>query len=167
MATKKHFFRFGSFSINDGSQIRFWEDRWLGNSTLREQSPALYTILWHKRDTIYILSPPNVLFRQLSVGFDEFWWNLHANGNFLVDFLYKAIIQSDIPFDNNKEIWKIKIPLKTKIFAWYLRRGVFLTKYNLVKWNWHGMCFFLSSRWDNQTHNSNAALPDMYGQSSK
>jgi hypothetical protein len=44
MATKKHFFHFGSFSINDGSQIRFWEDRWLGSSTLREQSPALYTI---------------------------------------------------------------------------------------------------------------------------
>jgi hypothetical protein len=37
MATKKNFFRFGSFSINDGSQIRFWEDRWLGNTTLHEQ----------------------------------------------------------------------------------------------------------------------------------
>jgi hypothetical protein len=38
----------------------------------------------------------------------------------------------------------MKIPLKTKIFAWYLRRGVILTKDNLVKRNWHGstICVF-------------------------
>lgn len=35
IATKKHFFPFGSFSIKDGSEIRFWEDKWLGNATLR------------------------------------------------------------------------------------------------------------------------------------
>jgi hypothetical protein len=32
----------------------------------------------------------------------------------------------------------MKIPLETKIFGWYLRRGVILTKDNLVKRNWHG-----------------------------
>jgi hypothetical protein len=32
----------------------------------------------------------------------------------------------------------MKIPLKTKIFAWYLRRGIILTKDNLVKRNWQG-----------------------------
>jgi hypothetical protein len=31
----------------------------------------------------------------------------------------------------------MKIPLKTKIFAWYFRRGVILTKDNLAKHNWH------------------------------
>ena len=38
----------------------------------------------------------------------------------------------------------MKIPLKNKIFAWYLRRGVILTKYNLIKRNWHGspQCVF-------------------------
>jgi hypothetical protein len=36
MATKKDFFRFGSFTIKDGSEIRLWEDKWLGNTTLRE-----------------------------------------------------------------------------------------------------------------------------------
>jgi hypothetical protein len=162
MAAKKNFFRFGSFSINDGSQIRFWEDQWLGNTTLREQYPALYTIVRHKSDTIATVmatSPPNVSFRrnligprltawnallqrldsiQLSAGSDVFRWNLHANGIFSVASLYNAIIQSDIPVDNNKKIWKMKIPLKTKIFAWYLRRGVILTKDNLVKRNWHG-----------------------------
>jgi hypothetical protein len=38
----------------------------------------------------------------------------------------------------------MKITLKTKIFGWYLRRGVILTKDNLVKRNWHGstQCVF-------------------------
>jgi hypothetical protein len=30
MATKKHFFGHGKFSIKDGSDVRFWEDKWLG-----------------------------------------------------------------------------------------------------------------------------------------
>jgi hypothetical protein len=72
---------------------------------------------------------------QLSAGSDVFRWNLHANSIFSVASLYNAIIQSDIPVDNNKKIWKMKIPVKTKIFAWYLRRGVSLTKDNLVKRN--------------------------------
>jgi hypothetical protein len=70
---------------------------------------------------------------QLSTRTDEFRWNLHPNGKFSVDSPYKAIIQSDIPVNNNKKIWKMKIPLKTKKIGWYLRRGVILTKNNLVK----------------------------------
>ena len=36
MATKKLFFPYGSFSIRNGSEITFWEDIWLGHSSLRE-----------------------------------------------------------------------------------------------------------------------------------
>lgn len=38
----------------------------------------------------------------------------------------------------------MKIPLKNKIFAWYLRHGVNLTKDNLIKRNWYGslQCVF-------------------------
>jgi hypothetical protein len=32
----------------------------------------------------------------------------------------------------------MKIPLKTKVFAWYLRQLVILTKDNLARRNWHG-----------------------------
>ena len=38
----------------------------------------------------------------------------------------------------NKRIWKLKIPLKIKIFLWFLKRGVTLTKDNLAKRNWQG-----------------------------
>ena len=40
--------------------------------------------------------------------------------------------------DNNKKIWKSKIPLKVKILMWYLQRGVVLTKDNLARRNWQG-----------------------------
>jgi hypothetical protein len=61
----------------------------------------------------------------------------NPNEKFSVGSLYKAIIQSDIPVNCNKKIWKMKIPLKTKKIGWYLRRDVILTKDNLVKCNWY------------------------------
>ena len=52
MTTKKYFFGYGSYSIKDDSEIRFWKYKWLGNTTLREQYTALYNIVRHKGDTI-------------------------------------------------------------------------------------------------------------------
>jgi hypothetical protein len=71
MAAKPKFFRFGHFSIKDGSQIRFWEDKWLGNASLQEQYPALYNIVRYKSDTIakvMATSPPDVTFRRDLLG---------------------------------------------------------------------------------------------------
>jgi hypothetical protein len=81
---------------------------------------------------------------QLSDAPDEFHWNLHKNGEFFVDSMYNALIHLHIPVDNNKMIWKMKIPLKTKVFGWYLCHGVILTKDNFAKRNWHGNKCFLS-----------------------
>jgi hypothetical protein len=36
------------------------------------------------------------------------------------------------------KLWKLKILLRIKVFRWYLRKGVVLTKDNLAKRNWHG-----------------------------
>jgi hypothetical protein len=168
MATKKHFFGHGNFLIQDGSEVCFWEDKWLGTTTLREQYPALYDIVCHKGDTIsHVLesNPPNVTFRrnlyssrltswenllqrlasvQLIDGKDKFQWNLRENGKFSVSSMYDALISSDLLVLDNKKIWKMKIPLKNKFFAWYLCRGVILTKYNLIKRNWHVSKTFFS-----------------------
>jgi hypothetical protein len=59
--------------------------------------------------------------------------------------MFNALILPDVPVYDNKKIWKMKIPLK-KVFTWYLRRGVILTKDNLIKRNWHGCktCVFYS-----------------------
>jgi hypothetical protein len=88
----------------------------------------MYNIVRYESDTIATVmatSPPNVMFRrdllgprlaawnillrhldsvQLSLWIDVFCWNLHANSAFSIDSLYKAILQSDIPVDNNKKI---------------------------------------------------------------
>ena len=52
MATKKYFFPNASFSIKNGSEIRFWKDRWLGQTTIREQYPALYDVVRYKGYTL-------------------------------------------------------------------------------------------------------------------
>jgi hypothetical protein len=78
MATKKFFFRYGTFIIKDGSQIRFWEDTWLGNRPLSEQYPALFGIVRRKSDTIASVmatSPPNVTFRRDLIGPRLIAWN--------------------------------------------------------------------------------------------
>jgi hypothetical protein len=49
---KEILFPFGYFSIRNGAEIRFWEDQWLGTTTLPEQYPALYNIVRYKGDTL-------------------------------------------------------------------------------------------------------------------
>jgi hypothetical protein len=78
MATKKHFFGLGTFAIKDGLEIRFWEDKWLGATSLRKQYPILYSIVRHKDDTIAKVletSPPNVSFRRDLSGQRLVSWN--------------------------------------------------------------------------------------------
>jgi hypothetical protein len=55
-----------------------------------------------------------------------------------------------------------------KLFEWYLRKGVILTKDNLAKRNGHGSkkCFFVIKMKQSNIYSSNIVLPDLYGQSS-
>ena len=64
-------------------------------------------------------------------------WNLDQWGEFSVKSHYLGLIYQNVP-NLNKRLWKHKAPLKIKIFLWYLRRGVILTKDNLAKLNWQG-----------------------------
>ena len=68
---------------------------------------------------------------------DKFRWNLHQNGKFTVKSMYDAMVHSDVPVDNRK-LWKLKMPLRVKIFLWFLNRGVILTRDNLARRNWQG-----------------------------
>jgi hypothetical protein len=60
--------------------------------------------------------------------------------------MYQAFLDTDV-VPHNSYLWKIKIPLKIKVFLWLLYREVILIKDNLVKRNWHGniMCCFCDS----------------------
>jgi len=60
--------------------------------------------------------------------------------------MYLALIDDNV-LQINRPLWKLKIPLKVKVFIWLLHHGVILTKDNLAKRNWQGtqQCCFCSS----------------------
>ena len=72
---------------------------------------------------------------QLSKERDIFNQGLHNHGHFSVRSMYAYMTNQGTLF-TNKFIWKLKLPLKIKIFLWYRQRGVILTKDNLAKRNW-------------------------------
>jgi hypothetical protein len=71
----------------------------------------------------------------LTEGSEVFHWNLNTNKILSVESMYRVLVDTIVPVDNNHKIWKLKVPLKIKFFAWYLRRGVILIKDNLAKQN--------------------------------
>ena len=195
MAAKKFFFPHGSFSIRDGSEIRFWKDKWLGQSSLREQYPALYAIVRNKSDTIAKVlgtSPPNVSFRrrllgtrqaswnallirldsiQLSDCQDRFRWNLTKNGKLSVDSMYRALILPEIPVDtkDNNKIWKMKIPLKIRCLRGIYVEVSFLQKITLpnVIGTEVKSVFSVNMTRPLHTYSSSANSPGLYGQPSR
>jgi hypothetical protein len=145
--------------VSDGSQTRFWEDLWIGKVPLMVKYPTLYNLVRKKNMTVaQILSttPLNVSFRRalegvnwdnricivrsviavtLSEHMDSFKWT--ANKIFSVKNLYNdLVLRSGTPV--NCWAWNAKIPLKIKIFLWFLKNRVLLTKDNLVKRQWKG-----------------------------
>jgi hypothetical protein len=67
MNIKDLFLSMGKFKLQDGKQIRFWEDKWLGDNTLKVQYPNLYNIVWKKSaivTKIFSTQPLNLSFRR-------------------------------------------------------------------------------------------------------
>ncbi|WVZ51124.1 hypothetical protein U9M48_002300 [Paspalum notatum var. saurae] len=82
-------------------------------------------------------SPLNIFFRIGLVGNKLLeWHNLITN-------LIHALISNGT--NMSQEIWRLKIPLKIKIFLWFLKKGVLLTKDNLVRRNWRVL--FRETHW--------------------
>ena len=52
MNVKDIMLSYGTFKIGDGTQTRFWEDKWLGPITLKEKFPALFNIVRRKHDIV-------------------------------------------------------------------------------------------------------------------
>ena len=150
MKVKAEFFQYGSFILKNGTQIRFWEDKWFGNTPLRDQYPTLYNIVRRKNDTVAkvlanenpalsfrrYLNGPNMHAWQslnnrlsniiLTDETDCFKWDLHQNGQFSVSSMYSTLINTHI-IPNNPMLWKIKVPLEVKFFLWLLYKKVILT----------------------------------------
>jgi hypothetical protein len=63
---------------------------------------------------------------------DVFIWNLHQHGQYSVRSLYTALI-NNLMAHMNKQIWQMRVPLKIKIFMWYMKKEVVLTKDNVAR----------------------------------
>jgi hypothetical protein len=161
MGVKDDFFMRGSMEVGNGQNTRFWEDAWLGDRPLCEQYPSLYCIVNQTNVSVaqvWNATPINIGFRralsgnrwdrwahlvvrlmgvQLSDNDDVFHWNLTASGQFSVKSMYLDLLDGHVG-DFKKYIWKIKVPLKIRIFMWFLLKRVILTKDNLKKRNWQG-----------------------------
>jgi hypothetical protein len=161
MRVKEKFFNCGNFVIGRGDTVRFWEDTWLGDSPLAHQYPSLYGIVQRKHvmiDTVLNSTPINVSFRRRITGSkwlswihlcrrlmgislndnqDKFRWTLTRSGIFTVKSMYAKMINSSVRF-KHMYLWKMKVPLKIKIFMWFLNKKILLTKDNLAKRNWNG-----------------------------
>ena len=73
-----------------------------------------------------------IAFVQLDDLQDSIKWSLTRQGSFTVQSMYKHLI-NQIAMPLNKLLWKLKLPLKIKVFIWFLIKGVILTKDNLKK----------------------------------
>ena len=51
--------------------------------------------------------------------------------------MYLDLINSG-PITRSLRIWKVKVPLRIKIFMWFVHKEVILTKENLIKRRWVG-----------------------------
>jgi hypothetical protein len=79
---------------------------------------------------------------------DKFIWGPHICGLFSVRSMYFLLMNT---LSVNRNIrWSLILPLKIKIFLWYLGRGVTLTKNNLAKRGWKG-CLKCSFRNQNKS----------------
>ena len=65
---------------------------------------------------------------------DKFSWALTNSGIFTVRSLYLDLMSGHTVV-LRKFIWKMKVPLKIRIFMWFLFRKVILTKDNLARRN--------------------------------
>ena len=77
---------------------------------------------------------------------DTYAWKLTSSRVFSVKSLYLEHMNGITRFNKNY-LWELKVPLKIKIFMWFLSRKVLLTKDNLIKRQWIGCkkCVFCGS----------------------
>jgi hypothetical protein len=141
MNIKDSFMDFGSFKVKDGSQNIFWIDNWLGNKPLKDKFPSLFNIVRRKQDSVAQVAPLNISFRwnlldanlrdwhrivaslqdvNLLEESDVVVWGLNASESFTVRSMYAALINNEVRVSQN--IWQIKVPMKTKVFLWYLKK---------------------------------------------
>lgn len=55
MKVKDDFLRLEKLNMREWTQIKFWEDKWLGNSSPKDRFPNLYNIVQKKKETVNVV----------------------------------------------------------------------------------------------------------------
>jgi len=147
-------------NVNNGRKIRFWEDNWLGNGSLKRLFPDIHHLNQQQESTLYEVWSEhgwNLTYRRLMqdweverlaefygtlyqfLGFkegeDTLKWKCHNKSLFTVSSAYRNMnhMGSQVNFLPWKLIWKVKIPYKVVVFTWLVVKEAVLTQENLMK----------------------------------
>jgi hypothetical protein len=145
------------WKIGDGKRVKFWEDNWLGTSSLAIQFWDLYVILNEKNKTVHDLWDGTNLkcsFRRtvdkrlvraweevtqlastivFSEAQDEMIWTFSSNGVYSSQSLYKIVNFRGITPIHTPAIWTLKVPPRVHFFLWLLTQNKTLTRDNVGK----------------------------------
>jgi hypothetical protein len=146
-----------SWQVKDGKSVRFWEDKWFGNSSLAIQYWPLYVIVNEKGKTVaeaWDGSSLKFTFRRnVSPQLMEMWlellgiaesinfseepdavvWRFTSNGRYSVQSLYAIVNFRGVTPVYSPAIWDLCIPPRVQVFLWLLSNNKLLTRDNLEK----------------------------------
>jgi hypothetical protein len=132
------------WKVGNGNEIKFWHDVWLGDCSLKIRYPRLFHISRQQEWSVFDLREVNWnldLRRRLGieeiaewndlqeslelVDFlegvnDEVLWALESSGKFTTKSMYRFMKNSREVDIRMTDFWKMKLPLKIKIFLWML-----------------------------------------------
>jgi hypothetical protein len=145
------------WKVGNGKKICFWEDNWLGPSSLAIQYWDLYRLVNEKNKTIAKLwdgenlkcTFRRIVHDRLLLMWEEVFqlastlslndsenaliWKLSSNGVYSVQYLYKVTNFRGIQPVLVSSIWDIKIPPRVQYFLWLLSKNKLLTRDNVGK----------------------------------
>jgi hypothetical protein len=145
------------WAIGNGKKVRFWEDNWLGTSSLAIQYWKLYRFVNEKNEimasfwdgvdlkcTFSRMGDENMMalwdevcqiasIITFSEEEDSLVWQFSSKGTYSVQSLYKIINCRGIKPVLVPFVWYIKIPPRVQYFLWLLSKNKLLTRDNLSK----------------------------------
>ena len=145
------------WKVGNERKVRFWEDTWLGSSSLAIQFWPIYRIINEHGKTVADLwdgSNLKCTFRRtvsddlyqlwlevvelvstvnLSDEEDEMIWKFSSKGSYSSQSLYKVINFRGIKQVHVSAVWGIKVPPRVHMFLWLLINNRTLTRDNLAK----------------------------------
>jgi hypothetical protein len=153
----KWYFKLGAkHQVRDGARTYFWLDWWTGNGPLRASFPRLFEVCdnpfatvagvrsadgWHIRfrrafglaETVEWANLCRIFdLHPFESGNDLVTWGLEASGEYSTNSIYHRMSLGAV-VTHLKDVWKVRVPPKIKIFLWQLLRGRLPSGDQLVK----------------------------------